>query len=82
MTLVRAVAPEPASSRTPDCSAPVTGSDIPMFPQVVDALSCRWPRVGTLLSTRQRDAAENTGWDIVDEWGLQSFPASDPPANW
>ncbi len=20
--------------------------------------------------------------DIVEEWGLQSFPASDPPANW
>lgn len=20
--------------------------------------------------------------DIVHEWGLQSFPASDPPANW
>jgi hypothetical protein len=25
-----------------------------------------------------RDAA----WDIVDQWGEQSFPASDPPANW
>jgi hypothetical protein len=22
------------------------------------------------------------GCDIVQEWGLQSFPASDPPANW
>lgn len=20
--------------------------------------------------------------NIVDEWGMQSFPASDPPANW
>jgi uncharacterized protein (UPF0210 family) len=20
--------------------------------------------------------------DIVEEWGIQSFPASDPPANW
>ena len=20
--------------------------------------------------------------DIVDEWGMDSFPASDPPANW
>jgi len=20
--------------------------------------------------------------DLVDEWGLGSFPASDPPANW
>jgi hypothetical protein len=20
--------------------------------------------------------------DLVDQWGMQSFPASDPPANW
>jgi hypothetical protein len=22
------------------------------------------------------------GWDIVEVWGEDSFPASDPPANW
>ena len=21
-------------------------------------------------------------WDLVDDWGMASFPASDPPSNW
>jgi hypothetical protein len=28
------------------------------------------------------DMGSDIGWDIVDQWGEQSFPASDPPANW
>jgi hypothetical protein len=34
----------------------------------------------TLVPATQR--ATPTGLDIVEEWGRQSFPASDPPANW
>jgi hypothetical protein len=33
-------------------------------------------------STPAVDVEEGPAWDIVEEWGLQSFPASDPPANW
>lgn len=31
---------------------------------------------------RVTDAGDRDFDDIVDEWGAQSFPASDPPANW
>jgi hypothetical protein len=31
----------------------------------------------TSMATSQRPLI-----DLVEEWGLQSFPASDPPANW
>lgn len=33
-------------------------------------------------SAESVEAARFLVWDEVDEWGDQSFPASDPPANW
>jgi len=42
--------------------------------------------VASLVSPAVEDVGEpiesNGGLDIVHEWGVQSFPASDPPANW
>jgi hypothetical protein len=37
--------------------------------------------VETLTDTRTDVEAIPTT-DIVEEWGVQSFPASDPPMNW
>jgi hypothetical protein len=36
----------------------------------------------TSTSAEAVEAARFLVWDKVDEWGAQSFPASDPPANW
>jgi hypothetical protein len=50
------------------------------------------PRVGWRPTARPRPVAAlvrvgvrpdaDPPVDIVDQWGEQSFPASDPPANW
>jgi hypothetical protein len=34
------------------------------------------------VAGQARNARTEPLIDIVEEWGLQSFPASDPPTNW
>jgi hypothetical protein len=45
-------------------------------PQVIADLSHH------VIELRVEPIVADSAFDIVDEWGVQSFPASDPPANW
>ena len=44
------------------------------------------PRFATVVGDEPAKRLGTSGGrdfdDIVDEWGAQSFPASDPPSNW
>lgn len=55
---------------------------LPRLQDIVEPGSClRAPAAApSLLNTAH--GTDAVAWDIVDEWGVQSFPASDPPANW
>ena len=53
--------------------APVDLLDLPVLPSL--------PIVATSTSTSTSTGTARPV-DIVEEWGMQSFPASDPPANW
>ena len=48
----------------------------------VDAGRTARPRLETDLVRVGVRPAAGPPIDIVDQWGEQSFPASDPPANW
>jgi hypothetical protein len=41
-----------------------------------------WSQTESQPAGQADQEPEATAWDLVDEWGAQSFPASDPPANW
>jgi hypothetical protein len=47
----------------------------PLVPRVVTVVADAPPSRLSAWGDRDFD-------DIVDEWGAQSFPASDPPSNW
>ena len=87
MMLTHALPPEPVSPETPDRIGSGADSDMPSFPEFLGALASRWSRpsslpMSTLPSMKADAAVSSQVWDMVDEWGLQSFPASDPPSNW
>ena len=52
----------------------------PVPPLHAPALSSTHVTVRGSLDDAAAPAASRP--DIVEEWGMQSFPASDPPSNW
>lgn len=81
--LVHALVPQPTlpdSFTRADIFKPL--DLLPLLHDIQELGSCLWTPVGAPFLTNIAHGTDAVGWDIVDEWGDQSFPASDPPANW
>lgn len=84
MVQVPALLPDPVPM--PDAATTAEGLHASPAPEARDGAGSSRPGPRPQPSTRRTDDEEtpvwDPAWDIVDEWGAQSFPASDPPANW
>jgi hypothetical protein len=84
MVAVPALVPNPVpifgAATTPD------GLDASLVPEALEGEASPRLRLRPPPSARGTDDVEipvwDPDWDVVDQWGAQSFPASDPPANW
>ena len=61
-------------------SGPVATPEVPPAP--AEVLGRTRTTVDGLVAGQAGNARTEPLIDIVEEWGLQSFPASDPPTNW
>jgi hypothetical protein len=61
-----------------EIAAPV---EAPLASRVQAEATAR-PRLAAVLPRVGLPSAVSPPIDIVDQWGEQSFPASDPPSNW
>jgi hypothetical protein len=76
----RRMTPVPALSPVPGClTAPRLR--LLVLPHALEGESSPWPRLVNATSTNRQITTEGPAWDAVDEWGVQSFPASDAPPN-
>jgi hypothetical protein len=74
--------PQPARSAVAGELVPDRDVDRSPARVISEGSSCPWPQAGESKSATVSRGPDPAPWDMVDEWGVQSFPASDPPANW
>jgi hypothetical protein len=82
MTPVRPQEPQPAFFSLTGIPALDRESGRLPVQTVFEGPCCPWLQARGSTATGASIGPDAAPWDIVDEWGLQSFPASDPPANW